>query len=120
MYDFVRLADEWDMLVLKQVHPDTGISNKAMAILNSFVNDIFERIAGEASSAYFEADVSRAVAHVPCRTRVVLEKVDHLVARDSNECAVDLARRTLQARHLGGNQVGDQGVFYRCALLCLY
>ncbi|KAG6851009.1 histone H2B [Arthromyces matolae] len=36
-------------LVLKQVHPDTGISNKAMAILNSFVNDIFERIATEAS-----------------------------------------------------------------------
>ncbi|KZT09493.1 histone-fold-containing protein [Laetiporus sulphureus 93-53] len=35
--------------VLKQVHPDTGISNKGMAILNSFVNDIFERIATEAS-----------------------------------------------------------------------
>ncbi|RSH83286.1 histone H2B [Apiotrichum porosum] len=35
--------------VLKQVHPDTGISNKAMAILNSFVADIFERIATEAS-----------------------------------------------------------------------
>ncbi|GAA5983200.1 hypothetical protein JCM11641_006846 [Rhodosporidiobolus odoratus] len=35
--------------VLKQVHPDTGISNKAMQILNSFVNDIFERIASEAS-----------------------------------------------------------------------
>ncbi|GJN89206.1 hypothetical protein Rhopal_002184-T1 [Rhodotorula paludigena] len=35
--------------VLKQVHPDTGISNKAMLILNSFVNDIFERIASEAS-----------------------------------------------------------------------
>eukprot|EP01097_Dermamoeba_algensis_P005609 TRINITY_DN3562_c0_g1_i1.p1 TRINITY_DN3562_c0_g1~~TRINITY_DN3562_c0_g1_i1.p1 ORF type:complete len:150 (-),score=51.17 TRINITY_DN3562_c0_g1_i1:265-714(-) len=34
--------------VLKQVHPDTGISNKAMNIMNSFVNDIFERIAGEA------------------------------------------------------------------------
>ncbi len=34
--------------VLKQVHPDTGISNKAMAIMNSFVNDIFERIALEA------------------------------------------------------------------------
>ena len=37
-------------IVLKQVHPDTGISNKTMAILNSFVNDIFERIATEASS----------------------------------------------------------------------
>ncbi|GHJ84360.1 hypothetical protein NliqN6_0762 [Naganishia liquefaciens] len=35
--------------VLKQVHPDTGISNKAMSILNSFVSDIFERIAAEAS-----------------------------------------------------------------------
>ena len=41
------------IVVLKQVHPDTGISNKAMAILNSFVNDIFERIATEASSSYF-------------------------------------------------------------------
>ncbi len=33
--------------VLKQVHPDTGISSKAMSIMNSFVNDIFERIANE-------------------------------------------------------------------------
>jgi histone H2B len=54
-------------VVLKQVHPDTGISNRAMSILNSFVNgrryqflgsfgsklmdclDIFERVATEAS-----------------------------------------------------------------------
>ncbi|XP_058832980.1 histone H2B-like [Topomyia yanbarensis] len=35
--------------VLKQVHPDTGVSSKAMSIMNSFVNDIFERIANEAS-----------------------------------------------------------------------
>uniref|UniRef100_A0AC35GSL7 Histone H2B n=1 Tax=Panagrolaimus sp. PS1159 TaxID=55785 RepID=A0AC35GSL7_9BILA len=35
--------------VLKQVHPDTGISSKAMSTLNSFVNDLFERIAAEAS-----------------------------------------------------------------------
>jgi len=35
--------------VLKQVHPDTGVSSKAMSILNSFVNDIFERVANEAS-----------------------------------------------------------------------
>ncbi|XP_068119516.1 histone H2B 1.1-like [Hyperolius riggenbachi] len=33
--------------VLKQVHPDT--SSKAMSIMNSFVNDIFDHIAGEAS-----------------------------------------------------------------------
>ncbi|XP_041484422.1 histone H2B.2, sperm [Lytechinus pictus] len=35
--------------VLKQVHPDTGISSRGMSVMNSFVNDVFERIAGEAS-----------------------------------------------------------------------
>ncbi|XP_057712712.1 late histone H2B.L4 [Corythoichthys intestinalis] len=35
--------------VLKQVHPDTGISSRAMSIMNSFVNDLFERLATEAS-----------------------------------------------------------------------
>ena len=35
--------------VLKQAHPDTGISSKAMGIMNSFINDIFECIAGKAS-----------------------------------------------------------------------
>ena len=35
--------------VLKQVHPETGISKRSMQILNSFVNDIFEKIALESS-----------------------------------------------------------------------
>uniref|UniRef100_T1IHW1 Histone H2B n=1 Tax=Strigamia maritima TaxID=126957 RepID=T1IHW1_STRMM len=35
--------------VLKQVHPDIGVSSKAMGVMNSFVCDIFERIANEAS-----------------------------------------------------------------------
>ncbi|CAL9751820.1 unnamed protein product [Musa acuminata subsp. burmannicoides] len=35
--------------VLKQVHPDIGISSKAMSIMNSFINDIFEKLAQEAS-----------------------------------------------------------------------
>ena len=34
--------------VLKQVHPDTGISRRAMSIMNSFVNDTFERLGAEA------------------------------------------------------------------------
>ena len=34
--------------VLKQVHPDTGISKKSMSIMNSFIGDVFERIATEA------------------------------------------------------------------------
>ncbi|KVI09476.1 probable histone H2B.3 [Cynara cardunculus var. scolymus] len=35
--------------VLKQVHPDIGISSKAMGIMNSFISDIFEKLAQESS-----------------------------------------------------------------------
>jgi histone H2B len=35
--------------VLKQVHPETGISKRGMSVMNSFINDIFERLALEAS-----------------------------------------------------------------------
>merc|ERR1711981_1480212 len=34
--------------VLKQVHPDTGMSKKGMSVMNSFINDIFEKISTEA------------------------------------------------------------------------
>jgi len=36
--------------VLKQVHPDVGISANAMSIMNAYVNNIFERIASKASA----------------------------------------------------------------------
>ena len=35
--------------VLKQVHPETGVSKRSMGIMNSFINDIFEKIALESS-----------------------------------------------------------------------
>eukprot|EP00121_Abeoforma_whisleri_P008453 Awhi_evm1s7761 len=35
--------------ILKQVHPKIGISSREMSIMNSFVNDIFGRVALEAS-----------------------------------------------------------------------
>merc|ERR1712078_777463 len=34
--------------VLKQVHPDTGISSMAMSIMNSFISDMFDKISTEA------------------------------------------------------------------------
>jgi len=34
--------------VLRQVHPNTGISTKAMRIMNSFITDFFERLAAQA------------------------------------------------------------------------
>ena len=35
--------------VMKQVHPETRISKKGIAIVNNFVTDTFEKIATEAS-----------------------------------------------------------------------
>eukprot|EP00920_Eleutheroschizon_duboscqi_P021432 GHVT01050497.1.p1 GENE.GHVT01050497.1~~GHVT01050497.1.p1 ORF type:complete len:113 (+),score=12.84 GHVT01050497.1:221-559(+) len=36
--------------VLKQVHPETGVSKKSMQIMNSFISDTFERIATESGN----------------------------------------------------------------------
>ena len=49
--------------VLKQVHPDTGISSKAMSIMNSFINDAFERIAVEAGKLVSTTSTSHGM---PC------------------------------------------------------
>jgi hypothetical protein len=49
--------------VLKQVL-DTGILKKAMAILNSFINDIIERIATEASSKFVARNVIYTINHI--------------------------------------------------------
>ena len=35
--------------VLKQVHPEMGISTRAISMVNSFLVDMFERVAAEAS-----------------------------------------------------------------------
>ena len=36
--------------VLKQVHPEIGVSKRAMQVLNCFVQDIFDRICTEAGN----------------------------------------------------------------------
>jgi len=36
--------------VLRQVHPETGISKKSMMIMNSFIMDTFDKIASEAGN----------------------------------------------------------------------
>ena len=69
--------------VLKQVHPDTGISSKAMSIMNSFVNDIFERIAGEASRlAHYNKKSTISSREVQTAVRLLLpgELAKHAVS----------------------------------------
>lgn len=69
--------------VLKQVHPDTGISSKAMSIMNSFVNDVFERIAAEASRlAHYNKRSTISSREIQTSVRLILpgELAKHAVS----------------------------------------
>ncbi|CAL2030537.1 unnamed protein product [Caenorhabditis brenneri] len=69
--------------VLKQVHPDTGVSSKAMSIMNSFVNDVFERIAGEASRlAHYNKRSTISSREIQTAVRLILpgELAKHAVS----------------------------------------
>lgn len=59
--------------VLKQVHPDLGVSSKAMAIIDSMMNDMFERLAEEAArlSKYTER-VTLSSREIQTAVRLVL------------------------------------------------
>ena len=71
------------VLVLRQVHPDLSISFRAGMVLNSLVNDMFERIATEASSTCFSSritiDVVILMSYLSFRACRLLQKVDHLL-----------------------------------------
>ena len=59
--------------VLKQVHPDTGISKRGMSIMNSFINDVFERICGEAGKlARYNKKATLSSREVQTAVRLVL------------------------------------------------
>ena len=59
--------------VLKQVHPNIGVSSKAMSIMNSIVNDLFEKIAVEAGRlAYYSVKSSITPREVQTAVRILL------------------------------------------------
>jgi histone H2B len=72
--------------VLKQVHPDTGISKKAMSIMNSCINDVFERIAGESGRLVrYNAKATLSSREVQTSIRLLLpgELAKHAVSQGS-------------------------------------
>merc|ERR1711915_294044 len=76
--------------VLKQVHPDTRISKKAMSIMNSFTNDIFEKLAGEASRLVsYSKRKSFTSCDVQTATRLLLpgELAKHAVSEGTKAVA---------------------------------
>ena len=69
--------------VLKQVHPDTGMSKKGMSIMNSFINDVFERIAAEAGKlCKYNSKATLSSREIQTAVRLVLpgELAKHAVS----------------------------------------
>ena len=108
--------------VLKQVHPDTGISSKAMSILNSFINDIFEKVCGrgrDGRAARLNGALRPPCSPLPLSTSLLdrhrdrqpgplQQEADGHLARDPDRRAPHPARRARQARRVRGHQGGDQ------------
>ena len=59
--------------VLKQVHPEIGLSKKSMNVMNSFLMDLFDKLANEAANAvkYAKRNTTDARA-IQCAVRLVL------------------------------------------------
>jgi histone H2B len=81
--------------VLKQVHPDVGISRKAMDIMNSFVNDTFDRLANEAIR------LSRYANRATLTSREIQTAVRLLLPGELSKHAVSEGSKSI-AKFLGG------------------
>ena len=69
--------------VLKQVHPDTGISRSGMSVMNSFINDIFNRVCSAAGDlARYNSRKTLSSREVQTAIRLVLpgELAKHAVS----------------------------------------
>lgn len=92
--------------VLKQVHPDTGISSKAMSIMNSFVNDIFERIAQEASRlAHYNKKSTISSREIQTAVRLLLpgELAKHAVSEGTKAVTKYTSSKWTQATDSGSS-----------------
>ncbi|KAF3840562.1 hypothetical protein F7725_006424, partial [Dissostichus mawsoni] len=86
---------------MKQVHPDTGISSKAMGIMNCFVSDIFERIAGEASRlAHYNKRSTITSREIQTAVRLLLpgELAKHAVSEGTKAVTKYTSSKTTMAR----------------------
>jgi len=85
--------------VLKQVHPDTGISSKAMGIMNSFINDIFEKIATEAAKlARYNKKPTVTSREIQTSVRLILpgELAKHAVSEGTKAVTSTFFKKFLQ------------------------
>lgn len=71
--------------VLKQVHPDLSISNKSMNIMNSFVEDLFDRIADEAAKLSNLGGKGKTISNRAIQSAVRLVLPDELARHAISE-----------------------------------
>ncbi|GBL82710.1 Histone H2B.3 [Araneus ventricosus] len=102
--------------VLKQVHPDIGISRKAMSIMNSFMNDIFEYIASE-SSKHTEC---KTLASREIQTAVLLTLPGELSKYAMSEGAKALQKYVANSIIYTSNVYSRYSIFRSEALVCFY
>nr|GEY96545.1 histone H2B.3 [Tanacetum cinerariifolium] len=87
--------------VLKQVHPDIGISSKAMGIMNNFINDIFEKLAAESSRlARYNKKPTITSCEIQTAVRLVLpgELAKHAVS-EGTKCNAPLHKEDVMKSH---------------------
>ncbi len=75
--------------VLKQVHPDTSISRRSMGIMNSFINDIFEKVASESGRlCRYNRKKTLTNREVQTAVRLVIpgELAKHAVSEGTKAC----------------------------------
>ena len=72
--------------VLKQVHPEIGVSKKSMSIMNSFIADVFGRIAAEAGKlVVYNSKATLSSREIQTAVRLLLpgELAKHAISEGS-------------------------------------
>ncbi|KAG6491734.1 hypothetical protein ZIOFF_046672 [Zingiber officinale] len=101
--------------VLKQVHPDIGISSKAMSIMNSFINDIFEKLAQESSRlARYNKKPTVTSREIQTSVRLVLpgELAKHAVSEGTKAVIFILQKTAPIIKILSVANVDEIGIFF--------
>ncbi|XP_032623754.1 histone H2B 8-like [Chelonoidis abingdonii] len=79
--------------ILKQVHQDASISSKVMGIMNSFINDSFKHLAGEAS-LLVHYNKHSAITFSEIQTTVHLLQPGELANHAVSKCAKAITKYT--------------------------
>lgn len=69
--------------VIKNLHPDTGVSKKGMMVLNSITNDLFEKISIEATTlARYHSKQTLSANDIQAALKLLLpqEMTEHIIA----------------------------------------